>query len=108
MALFARSWRVMHVPAGREAQYSTSNHALLQRRLRSPLPVVAFEGVVDAASGGYARDHRIRGDQLVAGSMYFEMALFAASEVLGTRKLVLEDVQLGRPLLIPSGQARRV
>ncbi|WP_437970634.1 type I polyketide synthase [Sorangium sp. So ce260] len=56
----------------------------------------------------YLSEHRIRGDAVLSGTAYLEMALAAAAEVRGGAPLSLEHVAFERVLVIPEEGERTV
>ena len=71
---------------------------LLGARLCSPLPT--FESHLSMASAPFLADYRIEGVALLPVAMYAEMALSAASEVMGPGTLTLHDVVFHEPLIL--------
>ncbi|HEV8711727.1 MAG TPA: beta-ketoacyl synthase N-terminal-like domain-containing protein [Candidatus Binatia bacterium] len=88
----------------------TGKHPLLGRHLTSAHPVGThfWEAEIDARVLPHVEDHRIQGTPVVPASVYVEMALAAASEVLGEAPQILQDVTFHRALFLPEGGTRTV
>ena len=102
------------VTAGEGARmgYSTSKRAqgpvrpLLGVRLGHPLPT--FESRFDIEREPVLGDHRIGGAAVVPGPVYVEMALAAASEVLGPGPHEIVDFRIREAMVIEDGRERVV
>lgn len=57
---------------------------------------------LDVESRPFLADHRVFGQTVLPGSVYLSVALAAGRELYGSAELVLQDVQLMRPLVFAS------
>ena len=80
------------------AHVGTAVHPLLGVRVDHPMPT--FETCLDPARVPALTVHRIGEMAVVAGPVYFEMALAAAAEVLGPGPHMLEDLVIQEALVL--------
>ena len=72
------------------------DHGLLGARL--PGPVATFPVPIGPDAPATLREHIVRGRPLFAGSAFVDVALLAASQVLGQAPVVLHDIRFIAPL----------
>jgi len=78
-----------------------TGHPLLGNRLPAPLPI--FEAQFEPSAQPVLRDHRVQDQLVVPGPVYLEMALAAATEVLGARAFFVDDLAIREPLVLDEG-----
>ena len=81
-------------------------HPLLGRRVEGAVPT--FEWNANAGSPGYLTDHSVAGETVLPGTAYLEMALAAATEVMGEGSHFVEELRLQEALRLPSSGTRAV
>ncbi|MGQ4807006.1 hypothetical protein NKDENANG_00344 [Candidatus Entotheonellaceae bacterium PAL068K] len=81
-------------------------HPLLGCRLRSALKDLVFESQVSPEAPSYLKHHRVFERVILPVTAYIEMALAAATAVLGTHAVVLEELLLEQPLMLPDDGAK--
>jgi acyl transferase domain-containing protein/NADPH:quinone reductase-like Zn-dependent oxidoreductase/acyl carrier protein len=93
-------------PARRPAGQSV--HELLGTRLPVAGTAAVFERVVDATNPAWLADHRIGGQVVMPMTAYLEMAVAAARQVFGAMASVVRDVEIGEPMPLRAGEARKL
>ena len=83
---------------------SGAGHALLGVRHESPAGELMFETELSAADPAWLTDHRVFGRVVVPGALYGAMAASAALAE-GSGAVVVEDLQLHSPLILPEDEA---
>jgi myxalamid-type polyketide synthase MxaB len=86
-------------------------HPLLGRRSYSAALAPGeflFESRLSANQPAFLEDHRIFGKVVVPGAAFLEMAIAAGVTVLKGVGVVLEDVLILQPLILPEGESRTV
>src|SRR5581483_859713 len=87
-------------PTAHDESTTATNHPLLGRRLHSPLKDVVFERRISEASAPFLTDHRVFGTAVFPATASLEMALAAASEVIGRGSCTLEQLSIAEPLML--------
>ena len=82
-----------------------SAHPLLGRRVRSASGDCLFENEVSSARPSYLRDHAFFGTPVFPASAYLEMAL---ASLPAADSVVVEQLSIEEPLLLPEGEPRVV
>jgi len=92
------------------ARNSGANNSLLGRHFKAAEPGGAhyWEIQLDKEALPFLDDHRIEGVAALPASIYVEMASAAAQEALGTRSIVVEDVEFHRALFMPDGASKTI
>ncbi|MDI3287045.1 type I polyketide synthase [Polyangium sp. 15x6] len=92
------------------ADASAGDHPLLGRHVTSPLQGGAhlWQRELGVAEMPWLSAHRVRGLIVVPGTAMLEMALEAATDVLGPGPCALEEVSFERALLLPEEGSRVV
>jgi malonyl CoA-acyl carrier protein transacylase len=102
--------RVLWTEARISSPQSGPEHPVLGRRCALPASVTGahvWENVIDTTRLAYATDHRIAGMTVVPVAVFLEMALAAGREAgLGGESLVVEGVQLHKPLYLQDSASR--
>ncbi|EYF00540.1 Malonyl CoA-acyl carrier protein transacylase [Chondromyces apiculatus DSM 436] len=65
-----------------------------------------WERCLSLKEAPYLADHRVLGDVVFPATGYVEMALAAGAEALGTKEIVLEDLEFQQMLVLPEATAR--
>ncbi len=84
----------------------STQHPLLQRRLRSALSAVQYESELSTESPAYVADHCVYEMVLLPGACFVEMGLAAARDLHGDGPLRLEGFAIQSPLVLEQGQGR--
>ena len=92
--------RHRHWIATGKRRRSGAGHALLGARHESPAGELMFETELSAADPPWLTDHRVFGRVVVPGALYGAMAASAALAE-GSGAVVVEDLQLHSPLILP-------
>jgi acyl transferase domain-containing protein/acyl carrier protein len=82
-------------------------HPLLGARLHSAAldpGRIVFESRLSSESPAYLTDHRVFGHPVLPAAAFIEIALAAGAAVFDRSALVLEDVAILQPLLLPDGE----
>jgi len=97
-------------PSAPAERQGTATPRLLGGHLASSVqPGVHFwEQVLSPTAFPYLLDHRLRGETVLPGAAYIEMALAAATEIYGAGPLILSQLVFERMLLIPAAEGRTV
>jgi acyl transferase domain-containing protein/acyl carrier protein len=82
---------------------ASTAHPLLGRRIRSAGPTPQFEVRLAAGSPAFLADHRVHGLAIAPSPVQIEMAMAAATEVLGDARPVVTDFVIEQPLVLPEG-----
>jgi len=90
--------------SGRGAR--STQHPLLQRRLRSALSAIQYESEVSTDSPAYVVDHRVYEMVILPGACFVEMGLAAAGDLHGDGPLRLEGIAIQSPLVLEEGLGR--
>jgi acyl transferase domain-containing protein/acyl carrier protein len=88
----------------------TGAHPLLGRQFGSPhaAGVHFWESTLDKSSLPYLDDHRIQGVCVLPASAYLGIALAAAGEAFGGRRIALRDIEFRKALFLPEGKAHKI
>ena len=95
--------RHRHWIATGKRRRSSAGHALLGARHESPAGELMFETELSAADPPWLTDHRVFGRVVVPGALYGAMAASAALAE-GSGAVVVEDLQLHSPLILPEDE----
>ncbi len=95
--------RHRHWIATSRRRRSSAGHALLGARHESPAGELMFETELSAADPPWLTDHRVFGRVVVPGALYGAMAASAALAE-GSGAVVVEDLQLHSPLILPEDE----
>jgi acyl transferase domain-containing protein len=83
---------------------SAAAHALLGRRMASPIKQIIFEGRIDLASLPFLADHRVFGTAVFPATGALEMAIAAADEAFGAGSTTIEQLSIAEPLVLADGE----
>ncbi|MDZ8033646.1 type I polyketide synthase [Nostoc sp. DedSLP04] len=87
------------------ASTSITGHPLLGRQVYlASSQEIRFESEISSDRPAYIQYHRVYDQVILPAASFFEMALFAGIAVFGTSALVLEDVLVQQPLILPAGE----
>lgn len=78
-------------------------HPLLGARIPGPLP--SFEVEFSITTTNFFGDHRIEKTAVVPAAVFVEMALAAGHQVLGSRKIAVEALEIAEALLLSEAQS---
>jgi len=92
--------RRRHWVEGSSRRRATDGHPLLGARHESPRGEVQFATELSGTDPAWLNDHRVFGRLVAPGALYGAMAL-AAVRPDGTGPVVVEDLQLHSPLVLP-------
>jgi acyl transferase domain-containing protein/acyl-CoA synthetase (AMP-forming)/AMP-acid ligase II/acyl carrier protein len=83
-------------------QKETQPHPLLGRysKLTHPLDAHVWETRLDKRVLPYLDDHRVQGTTVLPGTAYVEMALAAATGILGEREFALAEIEFQKALFL--------
>ncbi|MEH1778506.1 MAG: type I polyketide synthase [Nostoc sp.] len=85
------------------ASTSITGHPLLGRQVHlAGSQEIRFESEISSERPSYIQYHRVYDQVILPAASFFEMALFAGIAVFGTSALVLEDVLVQQPLILPA------
>ncbi len=91
------------------ARTADTRHALLNRRLRSPLlKDIVYETAFSIENLPFLVDHQAYGKVVVPGACHVSMALSAADELFGCATHIVEDVTFLQALVLPVDEERTV
>ncbi len=76
------------------------NNSLLGDRLLSPLKEIIFQSFINLENFSYLKDHRLGDTIILPGAAYLEMACAAATKILKSSVINLEDVVIQKPLIL--------
>jgi acyl transferase domain-containing protein/NADPH:quinone reductase-like Zn-dependent oxidoreductase/NADP-dependent 3-hydroxy acid dehydrogenase YdfG len=93
-----------HWVAGVRRRRSAGDHPLLGARHESPRGETMFAGEISVADPAWLGDHRVFGRVLAPGSLFAAMAAAAVGSG-GDGTIVVEDLQLRSPLMLPDGRS---
>ncbi|WP_265270990.1 type I polyketide synthase [Nostoc sp. KVJ3] len=80
-----------------------NGHPLLGRQVHlAGSQEIRFESEISSDRPSYIQYHRVYDQVILPAASFFEMALFAGIAVFGTSALVLEDVLVQQPLILPA------
>ena len=79
----------------------TCGHPLLGQQLATARGDVIFSARIARQAPAFLNDHRIHGAMVFPATGYIEMALAAGALLLDSETLVIEDVAIRRPLIVP-------
>ena len=82
------------------AATATVGHPLLGAKLRCASQDTIFEAQLSTAQLPYLADHRVYDHAILPAAAYLEMAVAAASRVLGSPQVALEKVRISEPLFV--------
>ena len=85
-----------------------AGHALLGRRLNSPLGAAQYQTVVSVASHPWLADHRVGGTAVMPATAYLEIARAGAKELLGATTVEVAAFELLEVLAVPGDVSRLV
>jgi len=87
-----------------------AGHPLLgvAHELASPTPAWWWETTVGLHSHPWLTDHRVQGAAIVPATAYIEMAIAAASEVLGAGSVCVRRIENLKPMILREGEVRRL
>ena len=100
-----------HRPQGApRATASTAAHPLLGQRRYSAVSrsEIEFESWINEQHPAFLNDHRVFGKTIVPSSVYLEMALVAARDVIGSPTSNITDVEILRALTVTPGDDRQL
>jgi malonyl CoA-acyl carrier protein transacylase len=102
--------RKRYWPEGRREAGPAREHPLLGAPVRSALreSETVFEFQLGTADLPFLADHRVFGHVVLPGAAYVEMALAAASKVLGPDWSSIGELTIERPLVLAEGSKRSV
>ena len=92
-----------HWVSGPRRRRSAGDHALLGARHESPRGETLFAGEIAVSDPAWLDDHRVFGRVLAPGSLFGAMAASAVWPE-GDGSIVLEDLQLRSPLILPDAE----
>ncbi len=92
-----------HWVTGTRRRRSAGDHPLLGARHESPRGETAFATEISAADPAWLDDHRVFGRVLAPGALFGAMAASAVRPE-GGGSIVVEDLQLRSPLVLPDGE----
>jgi acyl transferase domain-containing protein/NADPH:quinone reductase-like Zn-dependent oxidoreductase/acyl carrier protein len=85
------------------------DHHLLGQPIRTANGSHVWHGELDLEfDNSWLLDHRIQGTTVYPGTAYAEMALMAARKLFGGEKLVVEEIEFQRPLVLEPDVARAI
>ena len=96
---------------GHPPQYGATEkkcHPLLGQRLHFAGQQRLFEARLGESEPFYLRHHRVFEHALFPTTAYLEMAVAAGQHHLKTRQLVVENLAIGRGMLLPTGELKTV
>ena len=91
-----------HWVTGPRRRRSAGDHPLLGTRHESPRGETLFAGEIAVSDPAWLDDHRVFGRVLAPGSLFAAMAA-SAGWPEGDESIVVEDLQLRSPLVLPDG-----
>lgn len=91
-----------------KGQQAPSTDPLHGRQIASPLAAAQFESVISDRRPSTLADHRVFGSVVLPAAAQVVMVASAANEIIGRWPLVLEDLSFERPVVVPSGETRRL
>jgi acyl transferase domain-containing protein/acyl carrier protein len=83
-------------------------HALLGRRIVSPLSELQFESTISSTKPAYLAGHVVFGRTIMPASVCVEAALAAGRELAPERQAALEDVSYPEPIVFAEGEVCRL
>ncbi|HEX4111431.1 MAG TPA: type I polyketide synthase [Stellaceae bacterium] len=86
--------------------YGASQHPLLGYRM--PTSVPTWEQVIEPSLLTYLRDHVVQGSTVFPAAGYVEMALAAGTLRYGTEALVVEGLEIQKPIVIAENDPPRL
>ncbi len=95
---------------GQASPAAPGSHPVLGRRFKSPhcADTHFWETTLDGRSQAHLNDHCIHGVAVLPASSFIEMALAAAVEVYGSRRVTLKDIEFRKALFLPEGGAHTI
>jgi acyl transferase domain-containing protein/acyl carrier protein/phospholipid N-methyltransferase len=102
-----RFWFQARRPAVAPARGRATGHPILGTRLRSAASEVIFESHVSADAPGFVRQHRVQERVVMPATAYLDTLLVAATELMGTDRVCVEQVTVHEAMLLPDDGASR-
>ncbi|NJK64218.1 MAG: SDR family NAD(P)-dependent oxidoreductase, partial [Synechococcaceae cyanobacterium SM2_3_1] len=103
-------WMELRAYPQRYSSHGDKLHPLLAQKLTlsSRIKEVVFETLLSPDQPAYLKDHVVFNQVVFPGAGYAEMALAAASHLFNSDNLVLEDLSIEQPLILPSTSSTTV
>ena len=83
-------------------------HPLLGQRLSSALKDIQFESQISQDSPAFLEHHRVFHVAILPAAAYLEMALAAGAAVFKSNNLVVEEVLIQQPLILPEDEGKTI
>src|SRR5206468_11569766 len=86
-------------PAWRESRLARGGRGLLDVRLPSAMP--AWSARLDSRHMAFLKDHKVENHVIFPAAAFVEMALEAGVQLFEGQPFVVEDFEIGKPLILP-------
>jgi myxalamid-type polyketide synthase MxaB len=107
---FQRQRHWVDKPAISFNPHAHTGHPLLGERLPAIAnsDTVVFQNQLSAGSPPYLKDHQVYGQVITSATVYLEMALTTAQQVMGNATYCLKNIVLLQPLTLSTSEASQV